>query len=152
HLFIRLSFQKRHVEFPHYGFREEIETDMPSQLYNDAVISTEISKRMEYARNGINDDGTLFIENRFEAWWQKSYKGTAEPMRTKTMYLLNNWHIPASEIYIPNYFDAIIDQKTSVRSHFRKLVHEKCPCFTLNNFSFLKDPSLWTDVHHVNRT
>lgn len=151
HLFIRLSFQKKKFDFPRYGFHEENEYNIPSLLYDDAVLSSEMSIRKEYGKNGINDDGTLITENRFEAWWQKFYKGTAEPMRTKTMNFLNRRHIPASEIYVPKYFDAIIDEKTNVRSHFRKPVQYKYPCLTFNNFSFLADAALWTDLHHVNR-
>lgn len=136
-----------------YGFRGEENSVINSMKNDEEAIAEEIAKREDFKEVGINEDGTFYTANTRKKYVRKYlfyYRGAAEPMRTVSVQQIQSKGIPFSEIYMPTYYDAIIDEHTDNRYYFRKPLNYKYDCLTLNNYSFLNDSNLWFDHHHLN--
>ena len=71
-------------------------------------------------------------------------------MRSLSMDMIKNAGIDVSEIYLPIYTDALIADQTDKKVYFKMPRGYNYPCMSMNDYSFLNDPNLWFDLHHLN--
>ncbi len=128
-----------------YGFRPEENIPIKSEAHDEEVISREIAARENYSKNKAPET----TRERFAHNWDYYLHGNQEPVREKSFQLVEASGIPVSEIYMPAYYDAIIDDKTDNRTYFDMPVGYHYPYFTLSDYSFLNDSNYWIDHHHL---
>ena len=76
--------------------------------------------------------------------------GNGESVKKLTIELCNQKNINLTEIYIPNYADAIFDSKYIDTNYFSRPISIKNKCLYVKNVSFLANYTYWGDNDHLN--
>lgn len=135
-----------------YGVREQEETGVSEKIDSNAIDEHKNTLAM-YKKNIINEDGTYPTQSSLKKYWRKALsivRGTPQPLTSYTVTLVKKKGIEVSYLYMPVYYDALIDNLTDDRSYFIKWAGDKEKTLQFANYSFLKDYKLWADYHHLN--
>ena len=123
--------------------------DQDIKLINEENI-IRLSNKIESIGNDGIRKSKFFYKNVWRLLLSYTFFGNGEFVRKSTIKICNQQHINVSEIYIPNYADAIFDSKYIDTNYFCKPSIFRNKCVFVKNVSFLANQSYWADINHLN--